>query len=258
MFAKGMTVDFLFVLFIGLSVVLVLRRSKTHPSSYQIRKISGLDAIDEGIGRATEMSRPVFYMPGGVGDVIDPQTLASMDVLSEVAKITARYDTRLIVPLRRAYLVPIMSEVVRQAYASEGKQDSFRPEQIRWYADDGPAFASGAVELMFREKVATTVILGDFSFDALVFAEAGNQAGAIQIGGTATINQIPFLVAACDYSIIGEEIYAAAAYLTKDPARITALVVEDWVKYILTGLILLGAAMKTAGVVGSLTKLIDM
>ncbi len=80
-----------------------------------------------------------------------------------------------------------------------------------------------------------------------MYAEAGNQAGAIQVGGTAAITQIPFFVAACDYALIGEEIYAAAAYLTKDPVRIATIVAEDWAKFFVAGLLVLGAVLKTFG-----------
>ncbi len=257
MFAKGMAVDFILVLFLGISVVFVLHRTKSRPSSYQIRKISGLDAIEEGVGRATEMNRPVLYLPG-FGDFTDPQTLASMAVLSEVAKMTARYETRLTVPVNYAYVLPLMSEVVRQAYVSQGKLDRFHPEEVRWYSDHYFGYAIAVIELMFREKVATTVMLGNFAFDALMYAEAGNQAGAIQIGGTAATIQIPFFVAACDYAIIGEEIYAAAAYLTKDPVRVATIVAEDWAKFAVTALIILGVVMKTTGSVESLIKLLNM
>ena len=100
---------------------------------------------------------------------------------------------------------------------------------------------------MFKEQVATNIMIGDFAFDALMYAEAGNQAGAIQVGGTAAITQIPFFVAACDYALIGEEIYAAAAYLTKDPVRIATIVAEDWAKFFVAGLLVLGAVLKTFG-----------
>ena len=45
-----------------------------------IRKIPGLDAIEEAIGRATEMGRPVHYCPGigGISAVEAPQTFRAL------------------------------------------------------------------------------------------------------------------------------------------------------------------------------------
>jgi hypothetical protein len=253
-FANGMAVDFLLVLFLNLAVVYVVQKSKAG-SDYTIRKIPGLDAIEEGVGRATEMNRPVLYLPG-YADFTDPQTLASMAVLSEVAKVTARYDTRLIVPVNYAYVHPVMSEVVRQAYVSQGQTHSFKPDDVMWFSDHYYGYAIAVIELMFREKVATTVMFGNFAFDALMYAEAGNQAGAIQIGGTASTAQIPFFVAACDYAIIGEEIYAAAAYITKDPVRVATIVVEDWAKFAATALIVIGVILQSLGSVDVINSIL--
>lgn len=254
MFAKGMTVDFLLILFLTVAVLFALWRSRNNPRT--IRRIPGLDAIEEGVGRATEMNKPVLYLPG-FGDLSDPQTLASMAVLSEVSKATARYDARLIVADQISYLQPMFEAVVKSGYASQGKLDSFKPEEIRWFSDHYFGYAIAVIGLMFRERVATTVMIGNFAFDALMYAEAGSQAGAIQIGGTANTTQIPFFVAACDYALIGEEIYAAAAYLTKDPVRVATIVAEDWGKWVVAGLVILGAILNTAGAVAGLNKFLN-
>ncbi|HHW19433.1 MAG TPA: hypothetical protein GXX30_11190 [Firmicutes bacterium] len=255
MFAEGMTFDFFLVLFLTLAVICALRISKKNPRA--IRRIPGLDAIEEGVGRATEMNKPVLYLPG-FGAFEDPQTLASMAVLSEVSKIAARYDTRLTVAVQLAYLHPMMQEIVKLGYVSQGKGDSFKPEEVRWFSDHYFGYAIAVIGLMFREKVATTIMIGNFAFDALMYAEAGNQVGAIQIGGTANTTQIPFFVAACDYALIGEEIFAAAAYLTKDPIRVATIVAEDWGKFAVAGLVIIGAILKTFNAVEVLNRLLNI
>ena len=255
MFAKGMAVDFCLIALLMLGVWYALRVTRAHKGKWQIRRIAGLDAIEEGIGRATEMNRPVFYLPGS-GSFSDPQLLASMAVLSEVAKVTARYETRLIVCVPMSQVYPVIEEIVRQAYTSEGKLDRFRSEDVRWFSDHYFGYAIAIIGLMFKEKVATNIMLGTFAFDALMYAEAANQVGAIQIGGTAAPTQIPFFVAACDYALIGEEIYAAAAYLTKDPVRVATIVAEDWAKFLVTALVLVGAVLQTMGSAAGLKNLL--
>ncbi len=241
-----MTVPFLLIVFLMAAVAYAMKQTKDKKAKWEIRRIAGLDAIEEGIGRATEMNRPVFYLPGS-GGFSDPQTLASMAVLSEVAKLTARYDTRLIVCVPASSIYPVIQEIVRQSYISQGKSDSFRADDVRWFSDHYFGYAIAIVALMFKEQVATNLMLGSFAFDALMYAEAASQAGAIQVGGTAATTQVPFFVAACDYALIGEEIYAAAAYLTKDPIRVATLVAEDWAKFVVTALLIVGAVLQTMG-----------
>lgn len=253
MFAEGMIVDFLIAISMILAVFYTVRSSTTR--TWKIRKIPGLDAIEEAIGRATETDRMVLYLPG-FGDLADPQTLASLGVLSEVAKSTARYDCNLTVAVEYANLVPVFEEVVRTSYLAAGMADSFRPQQIRWFSDHYYGYAVAVIGMIYRERPASMIMMGNFAFDSLMYAESGSQVGAIQIGGTANTGQIPFFVAACDYALIGEEIFAAAAYLTQDPSRIATLVVEDWGKFVVTGLIILGAVLATANSVDWLNQLL--
>ncbi len=69
--------------------------------------------------------------------------------------------------------------------------------------------------LLFREQVASNIMIGQFAAEALILAEPGNTVGAIQIAGTTNAYQIPFFVVACDYVILGEEIFAAEHTLPK-------------------------------------------
>ena len=53
---------------------------------------------------------------------------------------------------------------------------------------------------------------------------------AIQIAGTDMVTQLPFFIVACDYTLIGEELYAAGAYMGGDPKLTGGLKGQDWCK----------------------------
>ncbi len=84
-------------------------------------------------------------------------------------------------------------------------------------------------------------------------AEAGFYTGAIQIAGTANYHQIQFFVVAADYALIGEELMAAGAYLSKDPTQIGSLWGSDFAKITTIALLILGIILTAAGV----TQLLD-
>jgi hypothetical protein len=100
---------------------------------------------------------------------------------------------------------------------------------------------------MVGEKPATCFYMGTFFAESLILAETGNSIGAIQIAGTAMPAQLPFFVAACDYTLIGEEFFAASAYLSGEPDQLGALKGQDVGKLIVAGLVLIGVAMFTIG-----------
>ena len=93
----------------------------------------------------------------------------------------------------------------------------------------------------------------------MIYAEAGYQIGAIQVAGTTSATQTPFFIAACDYCLIGEEIYAAGAYLSKDPVLEGTVVSQDIVKQALLVLIFVGTVMASFfGQTETLVKLLRL
>jgi len=209
-----------------------------------IRKIAGLSAIDEAVGRATEMGRPVLYVPG-LQDVDNIQTLAALSILGHVAEKTAEYETPLLCPCCRSVVMSTAQEVVRESYIRVGKADDFVRDNIRYLSDDQFGYVAGVDGLMIREKPAAIFFMGPFYAESLILAETGHSTGAIQIAGTAEASQLPFFVAACDYTLIGEELYAASACLSRDPVQVGSLKGQDAGKAIILGAILLSCLLIT-------------
>ncbi|GAF80069.1 unnamed protein product, partial [marine sediment metagenome] len=87
----------------------------------KIRRIPGLDAIEEVVGRAVEMGRSVFMIPGrgSFTDIYATQTIAGLSILSYVATLTARLGAKLYVPMSRVDVFPVAVELVTDAYKAE-------------------------------------------------------------------------------------------------------------------------------------------
>jgi hypothetical protein len=212
-----------------------------------VRKIAGLDAVEEAVGRATEMGKPVLYVPG-IDDVNNIQTIYSMIILGTVARTVAKYETPLIVPVCKAFVVPLAEETVKQAYIDSGVPDAYNPNNIRYLSEEQFAFTAGVDGIMLREKPAANLYMGSFFAESLILAETGFQTGAIQIAGTANIHQLPFFVVSCDYTLIGEEFYAATAYLSREPKLVGTLKGIDYFKVGIMVILTLGALLETFGV----------
>lgn len=203
-----------------------------------IRRIPGLSVLDEAVGRATEMGRPMLYAPGLSGlDIVGLQAVA---IMSHVIKRAANYSTRVIVPLCDPILYTVAEEVAKDAYSTQGVPEQFIPEDIRYLTSQQFAWASGVVGILHRENPATVFLFGYYAAESLIIAENGQMIGAIQVAGTPSVTQIPFFLAACDYTIIGDEYYAASAYLSREPTLLGSLVGQDYGKLLMVGLVLIG------------------
>jgi hypothetical protein len=207
-----------------------------------VRRIAGVDAMAEAVGRATELGRPVFYMPGTT-DLDDVQTVASLGILDAVGRMTARHGCEFFMPTDRSLVMAAAREVLRESYTAVGRPDSFAPDMVGYISDDPFGYAARVDGLIARQRPAACFLQGAFYAESLLLAEAGAQAGAVQVAGTAHGHQLPFLVAACDHVLIGEEFFAAEAYLSGDPEKLGSLRGQDAVKDTAVALLVGGAAV---------------
>jgi hypothetical protein len=215
----------------------------------RVRRIAALEAVDDAVGRATEMGRPVLFI-AGIQDMDNVQTVAGITVLSRVAKTAAEYDATIEVPTSRSLVMEAAREAVQASYLSAGRSDSYNPDLIRYITDEQFGFVAYVSGRMVRERPAACFYMGCFFAESLIFAETGNSIGAIQIAGTAESAQLPFFVAACDYTLIGEEFFAASAYLSGEPLQIGSLKGQDMCKAAAGGFIIAGVAAKTLAALG--------
>jgi hypothetical protein len=139
----------------------------------------------------------------------------------------------------------VADEVVRAGCVAAGRPDAYRSEDIRFISTEQFAYCAGVNGMILRERPAANLYLGRFFAESLIFAETGFAAGSIQIAGTAEVTQLPFFIAACDYTLIGEEFFAAGAYLSKDPTLLSTLKAADWAKVMLVVLLVIGAACES-------------
>jgi hypothetical protein len=227
--------------------VLVYTRLAKRGKKLFIRKIAGLDEVEDAVGRATEMGKPVLFVPG-LQELDDIETIAGISILGRVARITAQYETPLMVPVRYPLVLAGGQEVVEQAYLEMGRKDTLAKDTVRYVAGDQMAFAATVNGMMMRERPAANIFMGAFYAESLILAETGNAAGSIQIAGTAQPEQIPFFIAACDYTLMGEELFAASAYLSHEPVLLGGLKGQDLMKLFIALAIVLGVVLVAFGV----------
>lgn len=212
-----------------------------------IRRVAGIEAVDEAIGRATEMGRPILFLTGLSG-VSDISTLAGLNILGRVARKAAEYDTPILIPACDPFVMVVEREIVKGAHIDVGKPDTYKEDNIYFVSDSQFAYVAAVDGLMLRERPAAVFYMGYFYAESLILAEIGNSTGAIQIAGTDSDTQLPFFIAACDYTLIGEELYAASAYLSREPLLMGSLKGQDWSKLILMVAIFLGVILETIGI----------
>jgi len=243
--------NFILMLAFGAVVLFSVRRAQSNPNIF-LRRIPGLDAVEEAVGRATEMGKPVLYLTGsgelgGSGDPSSLATIAATVILGDVAKRTAAYGADLRVPHRSSIVMAVSQEIVKESYFAAGRPDSYKEESNFFITGDQFAYTAAVDGIILRERPAANFFLGYYYAEALLLAETGASTGAIQIAGTDADHQLPFFITTCDYTLIGEELYAASAYLSREPVLVGTLRGQDVGKGFLLAIMVLGTTLVTVG-----------
>jgi len=214
-----------------------------------IRRIAGLNSIDEAVGRATEMGRPVMMVPG-ISAPVNAKTMQAINIFAYVTRVCARFANPILVCCNDATVLTVCQEVIRDVYQQEGLQDLYDVDSVRFISDRQFAFAGGVAGLILREKAAATFLMGEWYAESLILAETANSVGAIQVASSTEVTQTPFFIAACDYVLIGDEFYAASAFLTRQPVLVGSLIGQDWCKLAIIGIVIVGVISNSIQLMG--------
>jgi hypothetical protein len=245
----GRIFGFICLLIIMLAVVYYIQRAKAGAVP-EVRRVAGIDAIDEAIGRAVETGRPVFCSHG-ISDMRNatygPQTIAGLSVLGYVARKCADVGARIIVPVRNTEVWPVASDIVEASYKMSGNPDAFNMDDIKFLSSDQFGYSSNYLGLMMRERAGANIMVGAYWAESLQLAETGSRIGAMQISGTGNQHQLAFFIVATDYCLIGEEIYAAGAYMSGDIALLSSIAGQDVGRILAVIIMILGTLAITFG-----------
>ncbi|MCG3181276.1 MAG: hypothetical protein BIFFINMI_03655 [Phycisphaerae bacterium] len=234
---------------LGIIIMAFAWIARRNPTGLFIRRIGGLEAVDEALGRAAEMGKPVFFCHGP-GDLSAVVTISAINLLGKIAERVGEYGIRMKVTCLDYLVMQVSQEMVRDAYTRVGRPDAYNDDDVFFVTGDTFAYSAAVSGMMMREKAGTAFFFGRFGSESLLLSETGAVTKAIQIAGTDSFNQIPFFITTCDYTLIAEEMYAASAYLSREPRLVGAVKGQDVVKAIMMTIIVVGAVLVTFGFMG--------
>lgn len=226
-----------------------------------LRPIPGYAALKRLLAHAAEAGQPVHLSLGtaGIGDQATADTMAGLTVLDYLAERAAISASPPLVTLAHPTALPVAQDLLRRAYRRHGYPEEYDPARARLIAPDpaidvggrGDAFAyaAGTMRLLTQQKLIANVMVGRFGDEFLLLGETGAQRHLNQIGGTSATRVLPFVYASVAHPLIGEEIYAAGAYLSNKPAHLSSLFAQDLMRWFLVAGVIVAIALKTTGAI---------
>jgi hypothetical protein len=240
------------VIFLGflLGVPLLLwwftLRARTH-GEFPLRPIAAFQALHGLLGRAAESGKVVHLSLGSSGIGGDQTAVASagLSVLRYLADQGSAIGISPVVSVADPTMLLAAQNVLYQAYWRQGRARDYRPTDVQMIAPDRTAYAVGAQEIINSEHVAANVMVGDLGPEYLLMGEAGAQREIVQLVGSNAVETQPLMLATSDNVLLGEEVFAVGAYLTRHPLHVASLQVQDALRVLIVIAIIIGVAVKT-------------
>jgi hypothetical protein len=148
--------------------------------------------------------------------------------------------------------VPLGYDTLRRAYESRGLLTSYEASGVRWYPS-GPrslAFGAALTAALSVEHVSANVLVGSFGPElALITAGTVRQDQSL-IAASDQLTGQAVAYAFSDQPLIGEQIFAAGAYLGGEASQKAALVTLDMLRWLLIVLLILAAIAQSNAELG--------
>jgi len=217
----------------------------------KVRPLAALSAIDDGLGRAVELGKPVHYTVG-IRSLQNVGTIAALGLLRYVAEKCAKLGARLITTASFTEIIPVIQEIYQTASDISARPQVLKSEDIRFLSSEQYAYAAGVLGILTREHVATNLIFGEHAGSCMILAEGGFIAGCYQVGcPSGNPDALQFTSAmgiSMDYFLIGEEYFAVAIAAEGEPESLGTLRGQDVLTVSAMILICIGVALETLGV----------
>ncbi len=243
MIAPGVLI-FAAVLLLGITL---LRRK--YPGGF--RRIEAYERLNKSVGLAVE-SGTRLHISLGRGNLFTTRgasALAALAMLRKLSERTSLSDRPPIVTSGDASLAILSQDTLQSGYRAAGAEDQYRFSTGRLTGLTPFAYAAGTIPITHDEGVSTHVFMGDFGAESALLVEAAERENSNLIAASDNLSAQSVFYASSQDPLIGEELFAAGAYVGAGASHEASLVVQDILRWIIIIAIAIGSLLKIMGAI---------
>lgn len=195
------------------------------------RPLRAFDVVRRALGRGAETGQAIHLSPGAgtIGNRgTTAETVVGLLATERVAAQAARNGAPVLVSSGDAVAHLALRGSLRQAYKYAGQPQDYQPGNVQLLAHQDPtAYVTGVMTLYGRQQLEASQLIGNFSQEFLLCGEDAAQRGFPQVAGATSTAALPVMFLSTEDTLIGEEIFAAEAYLSDERAADARLRTQD-------------------------------
>lgn len=235
------------VVFIFLMIILAVA-SRNQPKQ-NLREISAFTRLGRAIGLAVEAGKRMHITLGwgGLIDLKGASALVGLTILERITRLASISDRPPVATSGDGVLGILSQDTLSGTYKAVGAGFQYDPTSGRVTGLTPVSYAAGAMPVIYDEQVSATVLAGHFGSEAALITDAAERNDSLSVAGSDSITATSVFIAAAQEPVIGEELFAAGAYINAGPVHASSLRTQDIFRWVLVGAILIGALLKLLG-----------
>jgi hypothetical protein len=230
------------ILFVGLTF---WRRRA--PASFRL--IDAYERLNRSVGLAVENGTRL-HISLGRGSLFTARggsALAGLAMLRRLAERTSVSDRPPIVTSGDASLAVLSQDTLHAGYRAAGAEDQYRFSTGRLSGLTPFSYAAGALSTIHDENVSANIVMGDLGAEAALLAEGADRENTSLIAASDNLSAQSVFFASSQEPLIGEELFAAGAYVGAGASHEASLHVQDILRWLIILAIIFGSLLKIVG-----------
>jgi hypothetical protein len=235
------------VIFFALMIVFATV-GRGRPKRY-LREAPAFSRLSKGIGLAVEAGRRLHISlgHGGVSGLQGMSAMIGLSMLQRIARAASISDRPPTATSGEATLAVLSQDTLRSVYHSIGAESQYEPTLGQLTGLTPLSFAAGAVPVIYDRQVSVNILAGHFGSEVALLTDAAERSGSLTLAGSDSLPGQAVLYAAAQEPLIGEELYAAGAYIQAGPMHLASVRAQDIARWGLVIIILILSALKMVG-----------
>lgn len=238
------------IIFTVAALLLLVFTFLRRKSPAMFRKIEAYARLNRAVGLAVEGGTRL-HVSIGRGNLFTARggsALAGLAMLRRLSEQTSISDNPPIVTSGDASLAILSQDTLQSGFRAAGAEDQYRVTSGRLTGLTPFAFAAGTIPIMRDENISANVVIGDLGAEAALLADASEGKDTDLIAASDNLSAQSVLYAYSQEPLIGEELFAAGAYLGAGASHEASLQVQDVLRWLVILAILGGAVLKFLGI----------
>ena len=235
-----------FVLLVFAAILLLVFTFLRRKSPAALRIIAAYERLNRSVGLAVENGTRL-HISLGRGNLFTARggsALAGLAMLRRLAERTSVSDHPPLATSGEASLAFLSQDTLQSGYRAAGAEEQYRFTTGRLTGLTPFSYAAGAVPTIHDENVSVNIVVGDLGAEAALLAEASDREDASLIAASDNLSAQSIFYASAQEPLIGEELFAAGAYVGAGPAHQASLNVQDVLRWLIVLGLLLGSILK--------------